>query len=172
MMKFSRLIGSVRILLAAAVFPFTTLATLVVCACLVDFQPNSPWKWEYAWTFIVGLSAIAFLSGVGALRDFGATGAFGDDPVRDFRDVFRRIFFKHVVACILFIAPHLWLSIDHSLSPFVLAISILFVIRMVFVSEHVDAAIVDRGRDENRDRFLDGIGRTRPKRSTKGVKRK
>lgn len=171
-MKMSRLLGSLRILLAAIVFLATTSATLVASAVLVDFLPQSPWKWEYSWSVFLGVPALAFLSGVGALRDFGATGAFGDDPVRDFRDAYRRILFKHFLACLGFIAPHLWLNFDHSLSPLVLAISLLFVIRMVFVSEHVDSAIVDRARYDNRSRFLEGLGRSGKRRPSKGIRRK
>lgn len=171
-MKIPRLLGSLRILFAALVFPVTTLATCFAGALVLDFWHDNPWRWEYAWAVALGLTACAFFTAIGAFRDFGASGAFGNDPVKDFRDAFRRILFKHVLGCLGFLAPQVALGFDHSMSHYVVLASLLFVFKMVFIGDHVDDAIVDRTRYENRNRFMEGIGSSRRRKPTKGIRRR
>lgn len=171
-MRVQRLIGAVRILFAALYFPVVTFATCVASAVLLDFWHENPWRYEYAWVALIVLPAATYISAVTGLRGFGACGAFGSDPVADFRDVVRRVLCKHALSAAGFLLPQLIVSVSTDLSKFILLASLLSAWNTVFPSEHVNQVIADRARFENRSRFMEGIGTSRRVRSTKGIRRK
>ena len=170
-MTFSRVLGSLRILKAAVIFPITTLATCIASAKCVEMWPASPWNSQYSWVAALILPITAFLTANAAFRSYGATGAFGRDPVSDFRDVFRRILAKHVEACVLFLAPHIAISMFPQLSLWTLLVSLLFLVRMVCIN-YVDEVVTERARYENLNQFKEGLGQRRRRKATKGLRRK
>ena len=170
-MKFSRVLGSLRILKAAVIFPITTFATCVACAKCVDFWPTNPWTLQYSWVAGLGMPVIAFFTANSACRSFGEVGAFGKDPVADFRDVFRRIFVKHIFACLGFLAPHVAVSMFHQLTLWVLFVCLPF-LRLCCVDSFLAEVINDRVRYTNLNKFKEGIGARRTRRPNKGIRRK
>ncbi len=171
-MNLARLIGSMRIIVASVPFLLTTFATCIASAFLLDFWHQCPWRSPYAYLGFVGFPAITFLSAISAFRIFGETGAFGPDPVADFRDCFRRIWIKHFLSCVAFLVPQVVVSADHSLSLFTLLICALFVINSLFPSMFVNQAIVERVQYDNRSKFIEGLGTSRRVKRTKGIRRK
>ena len=172
MAGFAVLRGVLKVVQASSVFGLTTLGAGLASQRLMAFWRGGWWDLPQTVYAIYGLSIIAFFCSADAFIAFGASGAFGEDKRHDFKDLFIRLFLRHLLFLAGFLAPLAVIAHSRSLDPLLLIISFLSLYFMVRVDRQVNPAVVERIKQENLGDFLGGVGKRTDKKPSKGVRRK
>ncbi len=165
-------LGCLRLVKAALPFPLVTLVTCMIGVQCLYRKPFEPFARDYGFIACAVLTAIVFVFALFAVAEIGASGVFGQEAAVDMRSLCRRMLFKHVLWSIAVLAPLVALGVYHDVPPFVCIISVLCLFRMIDVTAHVEAAIIERTRHQNLVRFVDEVGAQNRSSTTKGIRRK
>lgn len=165
-------LGLVRLVKAALPFPLVTLATCLIGVQCLQRKPFEPFAQKYGSITCAVLPAIVFVFALFAVAEIGASGVFGQEAAVDMRCLCRRMLFKHVLWSFAVLAPLVALDAYQDVSPYFCIISVLCLYRMIDVTAHVQAAIIERTRHQNLVRFVDEVGAQNRSSTTKGIRRK
>jgi hypothetical protein len=113
---------------------------------------------------------LAVVSAIVALLDVGAKGAFGSNPAAELRAMAAGFMWRHLIFMIGFIGPQVVMALEHERSVVFVAIPLLCLYPMIFVSDGTDKVIAERAEESNLSDFTKGIGE-RSDRSPKSIRR-
>lgn len=163
--------GLVSLFYCSLIFGFSTLVCCLISKSLMAFWKASPWESPNGQMALWILPLAATLCALIAVVSYGASGSHGADPAADLKDIVIRLFRRHLLWSIAFLAPQILMARDQQTSLVFIALSLLCLFPMIATFDHVSKSIIERSEEDNLGQFVRGVGSTGSTKQSKGIRR-